>query len=172
MSRAGYHEVDDCDHDEYLRQMGWQANVRRCIAGRKGQAFLWELYQALEALPRQELITGALVNNEGCACALGAVALKRGVEIPEWMRKASEDDEIDEYEFADAMGPMLGIKDMLAREIMYVNDELDNWHWADTGIVCHGKMQSDPREVRYHDTPHERWMRVRRWVVGRLRDIP
>jgi hypothetical protein len=182
MSRAGYTEAD-CDAEDMLRQYGWQANVRRAIAGRKGQAFLWELYLSLEVLPKRELITGALVDSQGCACALGAVALTRGMDIPseftklygpsqhEWSDSLQNDVD-DDGEFADAMGPLFGIKDMLAREIMYVNDEMDRWHWADTGDVCHGVPYGCTREVRHHDLPDERWQRVRRWVVSNLRDIP
>ena len=49
MSRSGYSDGDCDDNESMLRMYGWQANVRRCIAGRKGQSLLWELYQALEA---------------------------------------------------------------------------------------------------------------------------
>ena len=48
MSRSGYTESDG-DYDT-LRVEGWRANVRRCLEGCAGQAFLWELYLALEAM--------------------------------------------------------------------------------------------------------------------------
>lgn len=38
----------------------WQANVRRALAGRKGQKALRELREALLALPEKRLISGAL----------------------------------------------------------------------------------------------------------------
>lgn len=174
MSRAGYNEVDDCDPDSALRGYGWQANVRRCIAGRKGQALLWELYQALEALPTREIVTGALLDTStGSVCSLGALAVHRKMLIPaEFCTTGAPDDEPDEYEFADAMGPLFGIKDMLAREIMYENDEGDQWHWEDDGTVCHGVRYGETRKYRTSDTPAERWQRMRRWIVNRLKDIP
>ena len=174
MSRAGYHEVDDCDPEDALRIAGWQANVRRCIAGRKGQALLWELYQALEALPTHEIATGALMDTStGSVCSLGALAVHRKMAIPPaFCTTGAPDDEIDEYEFAEAMGPLFGIKDMLAREIMYENDEGDRWHWEDDGTICHGVRYGETRKYRTSDTPRERWQRMRRWVVGRLKGIP
>jgi hypothetical protein len=134
MGRAGYVENDDWDSS--IAALGWGPNVRRCLAGKRGQAFLWELYQALEALPRRELITGVLQNSVGGVCALGAVAVARGVEIPPEL--GAEADEDDEYAFQDALGPLLGIRDMLAREVMYENDECGRWHWAADGAVVRG----------------------------------
>lgn len=173
MSRSGY--IDDCDDvDSMLRSYGWQANVRRCIAGRRGQALLWELYQALEALPTREIVTGALLDTStGSVCSLGALAVYRKMPIPpEFCTTGAPDDEPDEYEFSQAMGPLFGIKDMLAREVMYENDEGDQWHWADDGSICEGIRHGVTREVRRHDTPQERWQRMRGWVVDRLGDIP
>lgn len=174
MSRAGYTDGDCDDTESMLRSYGWQANVRRCIAGRKGQSLLWELYQALEALPTREIVTGALLDTStGSVCSLGALAVHRKMPIPpEFCTTGAPDEEIDEYEFADAMGPLFGIKDMLAREIMYENDEGDHWHWEDNGARCEGVRYGETRKYRTSDTPRERWLRMRRWVVGRLKDIP
>jgi hypothetical protein len=172
MGRSGY---QDADGDNDLAVYGWQANVRRCIAGRMGQAFMWELYQALEALPKHEIVMGALLDTStGSVCALGALAVHRKMEIPpEFCTTGAPDEEIDEYEFADAMGPLFGIKDMLAREVMYENDEGDRWHWEDDGTeVRSGIAYGSTRKYRTSDTPAERWLRMRRWVVGRLKGIP
>ena len=38
MGRSGYTDDDDSDYGT-LRMYGWQANVRRCIFGRKGQGW-------------------------------------------------------------------------------------------------------------------------------------
>lgn len=172
MSRSGYTEAD-CDPEEMLRVYGWQANVRRCIAGRKGQAFLWELYQALEALPHRELVQGALLDtSSGSVCSLGALAVHRKMSIPPEFCISGADDEPDEYEFAAAMGPLFDIRDMLAREVMFENDEGDTWHWEDDGTVCDGVRFGENRKYRTHDTPTERWRRMREWVVSNLRGIP
>lgn len=161
MSRSGY---VDCDGENDLAMYGWRANVRRCMAGRKGQAFMWQLYLALEALPERALVTGSLVNRDGDYCALGAVARFRGLEIPEHLRETAEG-EPDEDEFQAAMGSLLGIKDMLAREVMYHNDEDDDWH----------EVPGPPKRhcsLRRSDNPKERWQRMRVWVVEQLRAIP
>jgi hypothetical protein len=174
MSRSGYRDYDDGDANDNLRQMGWAANVRRCIAGRVGQAFLWELYLSLGALPKQELITGGLIDSDGACCSLGAVALRRGKEIPPELR-VNETEEPEDYELeeaGEAMIAFLDVKDMLGREIMFENDEHDNWHDPDTGVVVYGWPCKEKRKVRTEDTPHERWLRMRRWCVGRLRGIP
>lgn len=169
MSRAGYHEGDG---DNDLAVYGWQANVRRCMAGRKGQAFLWEFYQALEAIPARELITRALLNTStGAVCALGAVAVQRKLQIPaEFCTTGAPDDEPDDYEFAEAMGPLFGIKDMLAREVMYENDEQDAPRYVDTGEIIYGSYR--PGVPTRRETPAERWCRMREWVVDHLKDIP
>lgn len=168
MNRSGYNDGGDCDTTEdFLRMCGWNANVKRCIAGRTGQAFMWELYQALEALPEHRLIQGAL-EDHGAYCSLGAVALARGQEIPAEMR--GSDEEVDDYELAErysAMGSFLGIKDMLAREIMYQNDDGDGvLHYIE------GPPRRNHGEPVREETPEERWQRVRGWVVRRLKGIP
>lgn len=172
MGRSGY--IEDGDSEDMLGIYGWQANVRRCIAGRKGQAVLWELYQALEALPDRELTTGALQNTEtGEVCSLGALAVYRKMVIPpEFCTTGALDDEPDEYEFSEAMGPLFGIKDMLARELMYENDDCGQWHWEDDGTVCQGIRYGETRKYRTYEMPHERWQRIRRWIVSRLKGIP
>lgn len=164
MSRSGYSDGDCDSTEDMLRMYAWQANVRRCIGGRKGQAFMWQLYLALEALPERALVTGALVNRDGHYCALGAVARFRGLEIPEHFRETAEG-EPDEYEFAEAMGPFLGIKDMLAREVMYENDDGDEWHETPGPPKRHCTL-------RRADTPEERWQRMRAWVVDQLKGVP
>lgn len=177
MSRSGYVEADDCDDHANLRIAGWQANVRRMMRGKAGQAFLWELYLALEALPEKALITGGLINNDGTCCALGALALARKIEIPEEMKivrsvDGEPDDEPDDMYFYEEVAPLLNIKTMMAQEVMYANDELDTWHWPD-GRVCHSvpwHLRDTP--IRTYDTPQERWQRMRRWVVSRLKGIP
>jgi hypothetical protein len=172
MSRSGYCDSDGGDEFDSLRCYGWQANVQRCIGGKQGQRFMWELYLALEALPKRELITKALIDQSGGVCSLGSVAILRGMQIPiEWT--ATVDSEPDDYEFAEAMGPLFGLKDMLAREVMYQNDDAGESHYIDNGLA-YGRLSEiyNPcRETRL-ETPAERWQRVRNWVVSNLGGIP
>lgn len=104
MSRSGY--SDDCEHLNL-----WRANVDRTIRGKRGQAFLRELRQALEDMPVKRLIGHALIE-AGEVCAIGAVGLRRKIDM----------DYLDP-EDAERVGSVFGISPMLAQEIVYMNDE-------------------------------------------------
>lgn len=104
MSRSGY--SDDCENLNL-----WRANVDRTIAGKRGQAFMRELISALEAMPEKALIQDSLKVGEQ-VCALGAVGLKRGMDMHN----------LDPSE-PEAVGSAFGISSMLAQEIVYQNDE-------------------------------------------------
>lgn len=105
MSRSGY--SDECENLNL-----WRANVDRTIAGKRGQAFLRELVESLEAMPQKRLITEELRAENGEVCAIGAVGLKRGVDM------ATIDPSNPEE-----VAPAFGISTMLAQEIVWENDE-------------------------------------------------
>jgi hypothetical protein len=171
VSRSGYTDGDCDSAEDFLRMMGYNANVRRCLAGRAGQAFLWELYQALEALPRRRIIKAAL-EKDGDYCSLGAVARARGVELLKLLRIENADD-LNVDETLGILASLLGIKDMLAREIMYQNDAADEMHEACGPPAPHHSWLSWCATAPTRDeTPEERWLRIRAWVADELRDIP
>lgn len=107
MSRSGYSD----DNDDPLVYGRWRAQVASSIRGKRGQAFLRELIEALDALPEKRLIANDLVE-EGSVCAIGSVGLRRGVDM-------SRVDPDDPYQVAAAFG----ITHQLAAEIEYENDE-------------------------------------------------
>lgn len=109
MSRSGY--SDDYGDDDPLALGRWRAAVNSAIRGKRGQAFLREMLTAMDALPEKKLISGDLVK-DGCACALGTVALARGLDVSE----------VDPEDFS-AIGPAFGVADAFAREVMFMNDE-------------------------------------------------
>ena len=114
MSRLEYH---DCyDVDDMLRSYAFEHNARRAAEGKKGQAVLRELRDALRALPHKRLIAGDWLDVEtGDVCALGALAKARGVAASEMP---------DEYEDgAEAARDLLGIVYPLAFTIIEANDE-------------------------------------------------
>lgn len=74
MSRSGY--SDDCENLSLYR-----GNVDRAIAGKRGQKFFRELVAALDALPEKRLIEGALEEEEGDVCALGALRKAKSVPL-------------------------------------------------------------------------------------------
>jgi len=108
MSRSEYSE--DCD-DEWQLIM-WRGAVKSALRGKRGQAFLRELIAALDAMPEKKLIDHDLVRPDGAVCAIGAVGLRRGIDMTK----------VDPENHA-AVAEMFGIADAMAREIFYLNDE-------------------------------------------------
>lgn len=106
MSRSGYH--DDLDILDLGR---WRGQVASAIRGKRGQAFLKEMIEALDALPEKRLIKNEIV--EGCeVCALGAVGKKRGLDL----------DSLDPHDH-DGLGNTFGVAHQLVQEIEWENDE-------------------------------------------------
>jgi hypothetical protein len=135
MSRSGY--SDGADAWKLIR---WRGQVASSIRGKRGQAFLREMLEALDALPEKRLIANALYD-EGEVCAIGSVGLKRGIA------NMAEIEAEDFYHVA----AVFGVTHQLVREIAYLNDEYDAAYWV-------------PQE-----TPENRWQRMRDWVTSQLR---
>ncbi len=106
MSRSGY--SDDCDGWELIM---WRGAVNSAIRGKRGQAFLREMLAALDALPVKRLIAHDLVTDQGECCAMGAVALKRQIDVAN----------VDPSE-RDDVAALFGIAPALAAEIASTND--------------------------------------------------
>src|SRR5687767_12910323 len=104
MSRSGY-----CDDPEHLAL--WRGAVRSAIRGKRGQAFLREMRDALDAMPVKRLVGGDLVTREREVCAIGAVALRRGTDVKS----------VDIYD-AESVASAFGIAHALAAEIEFKND--------------------------------------------------
>lgn len=171
MSRSGY--TDD-DGDDPLAHGRWRQAVKRSIEGKRGQAMLAELVQALDTMPEKCLYPDSFAMAEGGFCALGALGARRGTRM---------DDLIDAFGECDSaqVGERFGIAQAMAAEIMYLNDEylVEEWKWV-TVEICgpmppyhfhpHGH-KNHVREVRVHDEnhPHERWRRMRAWATKNLK---
>lgn len=138
MSRSGYTD----DYDDIGSLNLYRGTVARTIAGKRGQAFLRELADALDAMPVKELIPHELVAKDG-VCAIGSVAVARGLDVSN----------IDESE-PDDVAAAFGIARSLAAEIAYENDERSPW------------PTKDP------ETPAQRWTRMRAWVDENLTKAP
>src|SRR5271169_5049168 len=89
----------------------WRANLRRTMQSERGQAFLQELLEALDALPQKRLIQGAMQQGRE-VCALGAVGLKRRINLGG----------LDSRNH-DELAAAFGISSMLVQEIAYWNDQ-------------------------------------------------
>lgn len=106
MSRSGY--SDDCGGWDLIC---WRGAVKSALKGKRGQAFLIELRDALDAMPDKRLIADSL-QAEGEFCTIGVVGAKRGVD----MAALDPDDR-------EAVGEAFGISPAMASEIVFMNDE-------------------------------------------------
>lgn len=106
MSRSGYN--DDCGGWDLIR---WRGAVNSALKGKRGQAFLAELRDALDAMPDKRLIADSL-QAEGEFCTIGVLGAKRGVD----MAALDPDDR-------EAVGEAFGISPAMASEIVFMNDE-------------------------------------------------
>lgn len=108
MSRSGYSE--DCDDQASLNL--YRGTVERAIAGKRGQKFLTELADVLDAMPEKKLISDELIAADGQCCTIGAFCKARGIEVSN----------IDYYA-PEEVGKAVGISRSMAAEIEYENDE-------------------------------------------------
>ena len=102
MGRSGY--VEDFD-DEGGSINLYRGSVERSIRGKRGQAFLREMAAALDAMPVKELIGGELVRDAEHVCAIGSVAVARGLDVSE----------LDEYD-GETVGKTFGIAESMAKQ--------------------------------------------------------
>ena len=160
MSRSEY--SDDCDYNTLNL---YRANVDRAIRGKRGQQFLRDLVKALEELPEKRLIVEKLEIMPGdvyrdyklvdgkyqlvvqpyppeqCwVCALGAL----------WRAKDLE--KINPEMDTGYVAERLNIADMLAREVVWENDEHFKYY----------------RYSGVDETPEERYDRMLRWARSNI----
>lgn len=114
MSRCGYSE--GLDEWELIR---WRGAVTSAIRGQRGQAFLKELVEALDALPEKKLVADELVTPSGEVCAIGSVMVKRGL--------TDQAVKLDTYD-ADGIAKVVGIAPALVKELESINDNWGSWH--------------------------------------------
>lgn len=110
MSRSGYSDDYDGDYGEW-KYIRWRGAVASSIRGKRGQALLREMLEAMDALPEKRLVASAL-EAEGQFCALGTVGQKRGVDMSE----------LDPEDY-DTVASRFDIASPLAQEIFWENDE-------------------------------------------------
>lgn len=144
MSRSGY--SDDCGGWNLIC---WRGAVKSAIRGKRGQAFLIELRDALDAMPDKRLVTDML-EADGQYCALGALGAARGLDMSK----------IDAHD-RESVSQAFGIAEALAAEIVYENDESP------------GDLVQDEvgRWRLIRDTPELRWQRMRKWVENNVRQV-
>ncbi|MDN7143806.1 hypothetical protein KC131_24470 [Pseudomonas sp. JQ170] len=144
MSRSGY--SDDCDGWSLIC---WRGAVKSAIRGKRGQAFLVELRDALDAMPDKRLVTDTL-EADGQFCTLGALGAKRGLDMTK----------IDAHD-RESVAQAFGIAEAMAAEIVYENDE-------SPGEFV---QEVDGRWKLLSDTPEQRWRRMRAWVESNIQQV-
>lgn len=158
--RIGYSENEDYPGQFDL----WQANCRRSLQGRAGQAILRELESALVALPDKRLIEDEL-EAEGDVCAWGALKVYRGEAI------SDDDRELATYDM-EAVGVELGAPRLVAWKVVEVNDLQSRGRYVDVAgptKVEWGMRRRERLNIFIAETPAERYERVLAWVRRQIR---
>jgi hypothetical protein len=173
MSRSGYTD----DNEDPLAHGRWRQAVKRALEGRRGQALLSELVQALDAMPDKRLYPGRFSTAEGEFCTLGVLGQRRGTKMDDLLDFDGDCD-------TGMVGDLFGIAPAMAAEIMYMNDEyaVNEWKWVDVTIcgpmrprwhASHRGQWKDERHdrtVRIHNDnhPQERWQEMRKWAAEQI----
>ena len=160
MSRSGY--SDDLDN---LTLGRWRGRVASSIRGKRGQAMLKDLLDALDAMPEKRLIAEELVR-DGDFCTLGVLGAKRGIPVAE----------LDPYD-SETVAAQFDIAEPLAQEIVYLNDEgVDDWHFVEVEICgpmrpYYPDYESHKRTVRAFNpkAAEQRWLYMREWVASNIK---
>ena len=149
--------TDDEDHPGQFAL--WQANCRRSLRSRQGQAMLRELEAALLALPEKRLVAHTLATETGDVCAVGALAKYQGHDLTafDW-----------EYE-SDAVGIQLGMPRLVAWSVVAQNDIENDGRYEIAEGPSHNRWGSPGYSVFIATTPEERYERMLLWVQEQLR---
>lgn len=160
MNRSGYSDDWDGSQEDNWNMIRWRGAVKSSIRGRRGQAFLIELRDALDSMEDKRLVSEDL-EADGQHCALGVVLSMRGVDMapiqahlgeydPEWGYEGGDEDA-----YWDDLSHTLNIAGALAREIMFINDE--SYSWRDYRV-----------QGPANDPSKRRWQAVRNWVESQI----
>ena len=106
MSRSGY--SNDLDPRDLAM---WRGQVTSAIGGKRGQAFLRELIEALDGMPEKRLIANVL-RAYGEVCAIGSVGARRGIDL----------EALDPHDH-EGLASVFGIAHQLVQEIEFMNDD-------------------------------------------------
>lgn len=135
MSRSGY--SDDCGGWDLIC---WRGAVKSALKGKRGQAALREIRDALDAMPVKELAADSLVSVDGQYCTLGALGSARGMPM--------ESIDPDDHE---EVAEKFGMANAMVREIVYENDEGGPW-----------------LPYPQKESPSARWVRMRNRVSAHI----
>lgn len=170
MSRSGYVDYDELD--DPLAQGRWRQAVKCAVKGKRGQALLKDLLEALDAMQDKRLYLGSFATADGEFCTLGVLGAKRGTKM---------DDLGDENDCDPRLvGHRFGIAPAMASELMYLNDEylVAEWRWVDVEICGpvrphYPDFKSHVKSVRVYNENQatERWQLIRDWTAKNLNAV-
>ena len=164
------------DDEDFPGQFNiWQANCRRSLRGRKGQAALRRLEAALVAMPEKALRQGKLVAHDGSVCAIGALARAEGkLPEPEPLQTDEFDDEYeDEGDTSEWATDNLGFPKLVAWKVVEQNDiQLDTkWIRLEGPVRTAWELDHKWPHNLYAIvplTPEERYDKMLAWVRAQL----
>ena len=164
-------EEGDCDdNDSFLRACAFEANAKRAVKGKKGQAVLKELEAALLAMPEKRLISGAFADIQvapkgdgkslyerigGEVCTMGCLLVHRkmtkqfrgrGQALLEAVNEVTCDPDDGGSEQIQQAATALDLVYPLAYELAYQNDEMGD----------------------HDETPEQRYERILKWVRSKI----
>lgn len=159
--RIGHSEDEDYPGQFEL----WQANCRRSLKGKAGQAALRELEAALLALPDKRLIANKMIDREGDVCAIGALAKHKGRDLLA-EPNVYEDGEFDGDGEMEEIGMELGMPRLVAWKVVAKNDiEIDGYYETLPGPA---RWYGDRPQVYVPVTPEARYEKMLAWVRQQL----
>lgn len=142
MSRSGYSE--DCDTD--WSWICWRGAVASAIRGKRGQAFLRELIDTLDAMPEKRLIKKTLQDEHGEVCAVASVMRSRGLSL-----------DVDIYDY-EKIASLVGVNEKLVQELEDINDRVVEY-------ICLPWTDYEGSTGWHRDeTPETRWRLIREWA--------
>jgi len=161
--RIGY-----SDEEDYPGQFGlWQANCRRSLKGRAGQAALRELEAALLALPEKRLIADKMIDAEGEVCAIGALAKYKGRDLLAEPH-VGPDDEFEGDGEMEEIGMELGMPRLVAWKVVSKNDIEIDGHYETLAGPIKSRWAGQPLRQFVPATPEERYSQMLAWVQRQL----
>lgn len=149
MNRSGYVDDGFDRQEEMWAFIRYRGAVNSAIRGHRGQQLLREMAAALDAMPEKRLIAEELVADNGQCCALGAVALARGLDVSGL-----------NPEEADLVAARFNIAEAMAREIAFIND---------SAIDPLDQPEARPIKEQLKAEERLRWRIVRDWVDRNIR---
>lgn len=123
--------------------------MKSALKGKRGQTFLLELRDAMDAMPDKRLVTDTL-EADGQFCTLGILSAKRGIDMSS----------IDSH-CPETVSEAFGIARAMASEIVFENDEHPGTY----------EPQEDGRCKWIPETSERRWQRMRNWVESNIKEI-